>query len=203
MMLPPFPELDLPTTLRALEGDAAALSRLYVCHRAQVLRVAQRTIERISPHEEAAELAQEVWFRLLDHGCRRLRSFDPARGPFARFLQMVAWQQALTIVLGWVRRQQREPLGPWQEQPLEPSCPPEADGLDHRQILCSIIRDVSPRLGALDRTVLEEVYVKQTLLRELAPRLGCSKVALRGRSRRLRAWLCDAARRLDAECDVQ
>lgn len=198
----PVPELDLPTTLRALAGDTGALARLYTCHQAQVLRVAQRVVERLRTHEGAAELAQEVWFRLLAHGCRKLRCFDPARASFERFLRMVAWQQALDIAHGWVRRQRREPLGPWQEQPIEPSCPPEAEGLDDRQLLSCIIRDVSPRLAALDRTLLDEVYVRQTPVSELALRLGCSAVALYQRSQRLRARLCDAARRLDAEGGV-
>jgi DNA-directed RNA polymerase specialized sigma24 family protein len=144
-----------------------------------------------------------VWFRLLDHGCRKLRCFDPTRASFERFLQMVAWQQAMVVALGWVRRQQREPLGPWEEQDEEPSCPPQADGLDDRRLLVRIIDRVSPRLAALDRTLIEEVYIRQARVSELALRLSCSTAALHKRNQRLRARLRAAARWIDAEYNVQ
>jgi RNA polymerase sigma factor (sigma-70 family) len=203
MRLPPVPELDLPTTLHALAGDTTALACLYTCHRAQVLDITQRMVERLHTHEGADELAQEVWFRLLDDGCRRLRCFDPARASFGRFLQMVAWQQALVVAMGWVRRQEREPLGPWEEEDTEPSRPPEADELDHRQLLARIIDDISPRMAMLDRMLFEEVYIRQARVSELALRISCSTAALHKRNQRLRARLHDAARRIDAECSVQ
>lgn len=197
MKLPPPPDLDLVTTLYALAGRPEALARLVERYRPHVLDLSRRALGRRRALGPAAELAQEVWLRLLDRDRARLRSFDPHRGPFGHFLQLVAWQQALVVASAWARRQ-------WHELPhppcgrLERSCPPEADVLEHRQVVLLVVDEVMPRQPALDRALFEELYLRQARVTEAAPRLGRTPAALHKRNERLRARLHRALRELDA-----
>jgi RNA polymerase sigma factor (sigma-70 family) len=192
------PALDDPTLLRALAGEPAALARLYVSHRPLVLRVARRILARRRLHDPASELAAEVWLRLLDHGCRPLRAFDPARGSFAAFMRMVAWQHARAIASRWQRLARCEPPHA-PGHPLEPVAPCAITALHHRRLVGRVLADVGPQLSSLDLTLLEEGLLWQTPLTELSARLGLPTSALYSRRARLRARLRAAARRLDGE----
>jgi RNA polymerase sigma factor (sigma-70 family) len=193
----PAPELDLPTIHRALAGDAPALGRLYAACHPLVLRTAQRTLERLRLSEAPCELAAEVWLRLLDHGCRPLRAFDPARGSFHAFMKMVSWQQAYDVARRWQRRAFREDPCPWTEV-LEPLAPCATTALHHRLLLCRMLAAL-PRLCSIDLALLEEVLLWQTPVRELAPRIGRSAHTLQRRKERLRKRLRTAACSLDDE----
>jgi len=193
----PASEPDLPTIQRALAGDVPALARVYVGFHPLVLRLAQRTLARLRLDDAPCELAAEVWLRLLDHGCRALRPFDPARGSFRGFIEMVAWQQALVIAQRWQRRALHERSFPPAE-PSEPLTPCTTTALHHRLLLDRMIAAV-PRLTALDHTLLVESLLGQTPLPELAARLGHGVVTLRSRNQRLRARLRDAARTIEHE----
>lgn len=193
----PPPELDLPTIRRALSGDAPALARLYLGYQPLVFRTARRTLERLELSEAPSELAAEVWLRLLDHGCRALRAFDPARGTFRGFLKMVAWQHALAVTRHWQRRALREGQSLCIE-PFEPLTPCATTALHHRLLLDRMVA-MLPRLTPLDLTLLEEALLWQTPVHELAPRLGRSIHTLRKRKDRLRKRLCAAAREIERE----
>lgn len=193
----PAPELDLPTIRRALSGDAPALARLYLGYQPLVVRTARRTLERLGLSEAPSELAAEVWLRLLDHGCRALCAFDPARGSFRGFLKMVAWQHALAVARVWQRYAFHEESSPAAE-PLEPLTPCTITALHHRMLLERALAAV-PRISPLDLTLLEEVLLWQTPMQELAPRLGRTARTLYKRKERLRMRLCAAAQQLESE----
>lgn len=183
----PAPASELPLVLRALAGDVPSLACLYARHHPLVLRVAQRILVRLRLEEVPHELAAEVWLRLLDHGCRALRAFDPARGSFHGFMKMVAWQHALAVARRWQRRRLREEALR-REAIAEPPAPCVMVTLHHRSILRRTLAAV-PELTATELVLLEDALVGPTPARELAPRLGCSTATLYEHRRRLRARL--------------
>jgi len=189
--------LDLPTIHLALAGDPGALARLCAVHQPLVLRIAHRVLVRLRLREPPAELAAEVWLRLLDHGCRALRPFDAARGSFHRFLKMVAWQHAFVVARRWARREEHELPRP-PDDLSDPRAPCATAVLVLRMYLRETIAAV-PRLTAVDLALLEEHLMGQTPVPELAPRLGCGVNQLHKRSQRLRARLRSTAARLEAE----
>lgn len=189
--------LDLPTLQRALAGEARALSRLYLDCQPLVLRVARHVRLRLRLSDAPAELAAEVWLRLLDHGCRVLRAFDPTRGSFRGFLRMVAWQHALAIAQRWARRRRHEVSSVVGEH-LEPPAPCALVAVHQRLLLERMLAAV-PRLTDVDLALLEARHLGGTPMRELAPRLGQPVDVLYKRDHRLRARLRRAARRLESE----
>lgn len=188
-----LPELELPTIRLALAGDTAALTRLYASYHPLVLRTAERTLVRLRLADPSDELAAEVWLHLLEHGCRALRAFDPARGTFRGFMKMLAWQHALAVARRWKRHAFLEGASPSPE----PLAPCATMALHHRMLLDRVLAAV-PRVSPLDLTLLEEVLLWQTPVRELAPRLGCSTNALYKRNERLRSRLRAAGRALES-----
>lgn len=191
------PELAPSDIPRALAGDARALARLYASHHPRVLCIARRTLERLRLAEAPADLAAEVWLRMLDHACRLLRAFDPTRGSFRRFVSMVAWQQALAVARRWQRRARQEWPLPWVERP-DPSASCPTTVLHHRLLVRRMLA-ATPALGSLDLVLLEEVLLWQTSIRELAPRLGSTVDALYNRNQRLRKRLCAVASQLEGQ----
>jgi RNA polymerase sigma factor (sigma-70 family) len=191
----PAPALDLSILQRALAGEAAALARVYAGYQPQVLHVAQRILQRMRVPEAPADLAAEVWLRLLDHDGRVLRAFDPARGSFHGYLKMVAWQHALAIARRWARRAWHEAARPGEDE-RDPVAPCAIATVHHRLLLRRIL-GATPGLTALDRILLEGL-LDRTPMPELAPRLGLRPAALHKRSHRLRARLRATALRLEA-----
>lgn len=194
-MLPaPASELDLPTLSLALGGDGPALARLYRRHHPLVLRMARRTLERFGLAEAPAELAAEVWLRLIDRGCRALRPFDPTRGSFSAFLRMVACQQGWVIARAWQRRATREAAS--AAAAPRSTC---AVTVLHQRIFLERVLAAVPRISPLELTLLEESLVRRTPMPELALRLGYDVDVLRRRSERLRRRLRATARALAPE----
>jgi RNA polymerase sigma factor (sigma-70 family) len=197
----PAPELEPSTILPALSGDVTALARLYASYHPLVLRTARHTLERLRLEDTPSELAAEVWLRLLDHGCRALRAFDPARGSFRGFMKMVAWQHALAVARRWRRRTLRE-AEHLPEEPTEPLTPCATESLHHRLLARRMLAGL-PELTAIDLVLIEEVLLWRTPACELAPRLGCSANAVYKRSERLRTRLHAAARSIEAELPLE
>ena len=191
------PELDLPTIFRALAGDVPALARLYAAYQPLVLRTTERTLERRRLTDPPCDLASEVWVRLLEHGCRALRAFDPARGSFRGFMKMVAWQRADEVARRWQRRAIHEDPCPWAEG-VEPPAPCATEALHHRLLVRRMLAAL-PQLPSIDLTLLEEALLWQTPMRELAPRLGRGVLTLHKRNERLRRRLCAVVMQLDPE----
>jgi RNA polymerase sigma factor (sigma-70 family) len=192
----PAPLLDSPTIHRALAGDARALARLYASYQPLVLRTARRILGYFPLEEPPADLAAEIWLRLLARDWRLLRRFDPARGSFGKFFAMVTFHQGLTIADRWARRTQHEVPSPSVDRLASTRC--EATVLHHRMLLRHMLATVPP-LTAVDSVLLEEGLLWQTPARELAPRLGQSAGTLRVRSHRLRARLRVAVQQLESE----
>lgn len=192
----PASALD-PTTLhRALAGEAPALRRLYASCQPLVLRSARRILGHFQLGEPPADLAAEIWLRLLARDCRLLRTFDPARGSFRRFFTMVAFHQGLAIAHRWARRMQHEVPSASIDLLASNRC--EATAVHHRLLLRRMLAAAAP-LTAVDLVLLEEGLLWQTPVPELASRLGQRAGTLRARSHRLRARLRVAAQQLEDE----
>ncbi|MEM7153892.1 MAG: sigma factor [Myxococcota bacterium] len=199
-MTPPSnSDLDSTTVQNALSGDSAALSRLCHHYQPQVLRIARQVAGRACSHDDAGELAQEVWCWLLDDTCRRLRTFDPERGSFGPFLRMVAWQQAWRIMSMWAGRQRRSREIAQQRGLPEPVSHGGTSSFEHRQLVYRIVDLAAPRLDQFDHILLRDMALGEAPVCELAPRLGSSAAALYKRRQRLRGKLAAAARRLVAD----
>ncbi len=190
-------ELEPHIILRALASDARALARLYASYERLVLHTARRTLCRLRLPDPPRELASEVWLRLLDHGCRVLRAFDPARGSFRGFMKMVVWQHALAIARGWRRRTLRE-AAHLRREVAEPQTPCVTSILHHR-LLARRILATMPDLDEVDLVLIEEALLWRTPARALAARFGYSTEALYKRGERLRTRLRVTARALEGE----
>lgn len=192
----PAPLLDPPTIHRALAGDARALARLYASYQPLVLRTARRILGYFPLAEPPADLAAEVWLRLLARDHRLLRAYDPTRGSFRKYLAMVVFSQGLIVAHRWARRAQHEVPSPSADHLASTRC--EATALHDRLLLRRVLATVSP-LTAVDLVLLEEGLLWQTHAHELAPRLGQPAGTLRARSHRLRARLRVAVEQLEDE----
>ena len=199
MTPPPTSDLDSTTVQNALAGSPAALSRLCNHYHSHVVRIARQVAARANAHDDASELAQEVWCWLLDDDCRRLRCYDADRGPFGPFLRMVAWQQAWRIMCSWAGRQRRSREIAQQRGLPEPISHACATALEHRQLVHRIVAIAGPRLDHFDLILLRDMAQGEAPVCELAPRLGSSAAALYKRRQRLRSKLAAAARRLAAD----
>jgi DNA-directed RNA polymerase specialized sigma24 family protein len=188
--------LDPTTIHRALAGEAAAFGRFHASCQPLVLRAARRILGHFALRDSPADLAAEIWLRLLARDCRVLRTYDPARGSFRRFFTMVAFHQGLGIAHRWARRMQHEVPSGSVDFLASNRC--EATAVHHRLLLGRILAATTP-LTAVDLVLLEEGLLWQTPTRELAPRLGQRVGTLRTRSHRLRARLRVAAQRLEEE----
>ena len=88
-------EADQQLQEDCLAGDPAAWRRLVATHETLLLaHIAQHVPIDREAGDTAEDVLQKVWFALLEHDCRRLRDYDPARGSLATYLKAVASQQA-------------------------------------------------------------------------------------------------------------
>lgn len=187
--------LDPITLHRALAGEATALRRLYASCQPLVLHSARRILGHFQLGEPPADLAAEIWLRLLARECRLLRTYDPARGSFRRFFTMVAFHQGLAIAHRWARRMRHEVPSASIDLVASNRC--EATAAHHRLLLHRIL--AAAPLTDVDLVLLEEGLLWQTPVPELASRLGQRAGTLRARSHRLRARLRVAAQQLEGE----
>ncbi len=192
-------ELDIETITHALRGDPDALARLCVHHQPQVLRMATRAATRMGIADDAREVAQEVWCRLLEDGCRRLQYFCRSRGGFGPFIRLVAWQQSLTVAVVRARRAQHQRPLERGDLITDTRAPNHAAMVEQRYLVRSILDLASNRLDDMDWILLREVYMGEGSIQELAPRLGTTRAALYKRNQRLRGKLLAAVRRLQAD----
>lgn len=96
------------------EGDQRAWSTFYTRYSPVVLAAARKVLAS-SPHpgDEAEDIAQLVFMKLLKHNCRLLANYDPTRGSLSTWLTVVARSTALDAVRAQARaRAQRADYDP-------------------------------------------------------------------------------------------
>ncbi len=80
-----------------IDGDRLAWETLVSASRPMIIGVLHR---RIGDVEIARDLAQDVFLRLVENGCRRLRAFDPERNvPLLSYLRVIA----VNLSIDWSR----------------------------------------------------------------------------------------------------
>jgi RNA polymerase sigma-70 factor (ECF subfamily) len=131
------------------------------------------------------ELVQDCWMTAV----RRIRAFDPARGPFHGWLRGIADRLLLNQRRRWARRQRIA-----ADRPAEPE-PAAAAGSDGAERVALALTDLPEHY----RAVLQAKYVDQRPVAEIAAASGQTLKAVESLLTRARAALREACARLDEQ----
>lgn len=183
---PRYPELSHEQVAAALAGDREAFGAVYLHYESAVrLAVIAAIRHRPALESEKDDLVNEVWERLLAEGCRRLRGYDPKRGPFGYYLRMCAF--AIARNLAALRRYQTAPEG--FDETID--VPSEQSGLEARVVsrdqLEMLSRRVEAHLDTIDASLFQGVFVEGRPIREIGESLGLGEDAAYRRAHRLKA----------------
>jgi RNA polymerase sigma factor (sigma-70 family) len=177
-----FPELSRERIAQALAGDRSAVADIYRTYRVTVaLAVAAAIRHRPALDAELEDFASEVWTRFVDDDCRRLRSYDPARGAFGYYLRMRAFATARMLAERRTHRGGAEHID---------ASAPDDEGLEgrvvRRDVLLRLWTALRDRLGLADLALFSAVFIEGKFVREVAQTLGLTEAVVYRRSQRLR-----------------
>lgn len=182
-------ELEHEHILAALSGSRPALARLWRHYQPLVRAAVARRAAAFGRQHELDELCQEVWVRLLANDRRLLRYFDPERGAFGPFVQLLADQQAQQAL----RAELRHAWGRTSVESID-----RAQWHDYEERGSTLVRSLWTRrlvrhaqhaLDARDYALLVRHTAGGLEITELARELGTSCNALYKRHDRLRTKL--------------
>lgn len=180
-----YPELPRERVLAALDGDRAAFTELYRCYGATVrssTAMAIRFRSDLVAHLE--DIVAEIWARFLADGCKRLRSYDPERGPFGYYLRMRTYAMARMLAAQYVRAAKTVEL---DDPFLALFGKDELEGrVLSRDALERLHQAVQQRLPEADQAIFEHVFVRGEKILEVGDLLGMSRDAVYRRSHRLK-----------------
>ena len=163
---PRDPDLDL---LRlCLDGDAAALGRFSFRFLRDLRPVVRNAFLRsigAAPEPDVDNALQEIFLRLLEDSCRRLRTFE-GRCPLALWLRSVAVRHVLTHVRDEKLR------GRWGGGPVDelPLAAPEEEPADPEE--ARRLRELVDALPPLPRAALKMFYFDGLDYRRISEALG-------------------------------
>ena len=80
------------------DGDAAAWTQFVEQAMGLVMGAVRRTVGTPPPGIDLEDLAQQVFVRLLQHDCRLLRTYDPARSKLSTWLTMVSRSATIDVL---------------------------------------------------------------------------------------------------------
>lgn len=192
-----YPELSPERIADALDGDRVAFSDMFRCY-APTVRASVAAALRFRPSLQVhfEDIVSEVWTRFLADGCKRLRSYDPGRGPFGYYLRMRTYALARMLAAQYLRRSKTVDLAdPFLALFGDEGFEGQLLGRDALDKLYAAVRE---RLGEADVAIFEQVYVKGRRILDVGEELGMSKDAVYRRSHRLRDKLLAIAEDLGA-----
>lgn len=190
-----YTELATERVMAALDGDRSAFTDLYRCYaptvRSAVAAVVRHRAE-LHPHHE--DIVAEVWTRLLADDRRRLRTFDPSRGPFGYYLRMRAFALGRVVADNVLRRARTVELDdPFHSTFGRDELEGQVLGRDE---LMRLERAVREQLAEVDLALFEQVLVLGRKVGEVAEELGLGRDAAYRRSHRLRRKVATIAEEL-------
>lgn len=187
---------ELSVIRGAIEGSRPDFERLYHQYADKVRYVVARAAIRRGRRRDIDELNQEVWCRLLDNDRRLLRRYDHQRGPFATFIGMVAYQQALIVVKQAQRRTARVDGELDGELLVDEQSLRFAEELVRTQIYEKLIDRARAELEVRELELLRDLYLDQRTYQSVASRLGVTENAVYKRCERLKKKLASMAKEM-------
>ena len=148
--------------VEAAQSDPAKFEALYELH---FERVYGFVAGRVHDRATAEDLTSDVFYKALAN----LKSYEWRGVPFAAWLLRIA----ANIVIDRSQRSSRErPMG---DDPPDPGVRPDMRAIEHRARLFQMVK----RLPETQRRVIQERFVDQRSIREIAERLGKSEGAIK------------------------
>jgi RNA polymerase sigma-70 factor (ECF subfamily) len=148
--------------VEAAQSDPARFDALYELH---FERVYAFIAGRVHDRATAEDLTSEVFYKALAN----LKNFEWRGVPFVAWLLRIAGN----AVIDRSQRASRE--HPMADDPPDPSAKPDMRGIEHRARLFQLVQ----RLPEMQRRVVQERFVDQRSIREIAERLGKSEGAIK------------------------
>lgn len=180
-----YSELSTERVMAALDGDREAFAELYRCYGPTV----RSTVAAVVRHRSQLavhfdDIVAEVWTRFVADDRKRLRSFDPSRGPFGYYLRMRTFALARMLADQILRRSKTVEL----DDPFHSTfCSDEFEGqMLGRSELEALDREVRERLSEADLLLFDQVLVLGRNVGQVASELGITRDAAYRRSHRLK-----------------
>ena len=148
--------------VEAAQSDPARFDALYEFH---FERVYGFIAGRVRDRATAEDLTSEVFYKALAN----LKSYESRGIPFAAWLLRIA----ANAVIDRSQRASRE--HPMTDDPPDPGIKPDMRAIEHRARLFQLVK----RLPETQRRVIQERFVDQRSIREVAERLGKSEGAIK------------------------
>jgi RNA polymerase sigma-70 factor, ECF subfamily len=148
--------------VEAAQSDPARFDALYELH---FERVYAFIAGRVHDRATAEDLTSEVFYKALAN----LKNFEWRGVPFVAWLLRIAGN----AVIDRSQRASRE--HPVADDPPDPSAKPDMRVIEHRARLFQLVQ----RLPEMQRRVVQERFVDQRSIREIAERLGKSEGAIK------------------------
>src|SRR6266404_4419718 len=137
-------------------GDKKAWDVLYGGHQPRLLLSVKGLLHKHGLHGQPPEdIAQEIWLMLLSNDQNRLKRYDPTRGSFHRYLEMLA--DRLIQQLGRSKTRRTVPEVPLKRR--DPADPGSEDSLVRAE-LAEFFNGLTPQ---------ERRYMEEKLLRKPKP----------------------------------
>lgn len=148
--------------VEAAQSDPERFDALYELH---FERVYGFIASRVHDRATAEDLASEVFYKALAN----LKSYEWRGVPFVAWLLRIA----ANAIIDRSQRASRE--HPMLDDPPDPGMKPDMRTIEHRARLFQLVK----RLPETQRRVVEERFVDQRSIREIAERLGKSEGAIK------------------------
>ena len=183
---------------RCIQGDSSAWSEFVERYRKDVEEAVRVTFHRCLgrvPLDDVENVTQEVYARLYDQGCRRLRSYQ-GRCPLSLWLKTMAIRMTLNYVTSEKRRG-RFGFGSLEKMILSRPRVEEDPELDQERRDLSRMGDLLDRLEPLERTALKMFYFDGMTYRQMSSLLGIPVQTLGSMLSRARVKLRALGRNLE------
>jgi RNA polymerase sigma-70 factor (ECF subfamily) len=148
--------------VEAAQSDPARFDALYDLH---FERVYGFIAGRVRDRATAEDLTSEVFYKALAN----LKSYEWRGVPFVAWLLRIA----ANAVIDHSQRASRE--HPMEDDPPDPGVKPDMRAIEHRARLFQLVK----QLPETQRRVVQERFVDQRSIREIAERLGKSEGAIK------------------------
>lgn len=172
-----------------MDRSGSAFEKLYAHYSGRVRYAVARAAHRRRHSRDVDELNQEVWFRLLDHGCVLLRRHDPRRGRFGPFISTVAYQQALKAIERYERQLPGRGAKANSETLVDDESLRFVDQIIDEELFGKLLSRIDVDLTERERVLVRQLHIEQRSSRAVAQHLGISENALYKRNERLRKRL--------------
>ncbi len=188
---------------RALSGDAHAMQELVSLLRPQIQAEVAWTLQRFAPrgrhrdpHQETADMVQEVFLSLFDHDGRILRAWNPERGrSFTSFVKLIARHQVVSLLRSSRRCPWTEEPTPLEQMELDAMPSPEATLAD-AQSAHHLLEALRAGLSTRSMLLFEELYVEERSVEDVCSNSGMTRDALYAWRSRVKKQLREIARKL-------